>query len=843
MKKFFYSLLVMAMLASGVAFAQTGGGGKDNLQPPLPDPEKTSEWIMLHMHNTEKPYQGVDQIFGTTVDRDDVTMPKISDDDLFAKKFDLYLQENKADLDKKNIKYVRFVLDKQENLSKEQKEMLRNVAKTYDLSVRFEVIKIDWEGRLKTLIKQGETNLKGQIPDYVMEKWKKEGRDIDAEVAKSKQQYRAWWKGLYEKPTRRDWAMGTVKGVLTLGSTAAGWIYGGINPGHVIFWVLTIEHIGIELFFGPLQRTYMNFLYNKLRPKVGDFGLNLWGQALGFSMFFADLTLMWYAGFGDVAPWRDSVFWGGYLSMTFVGSLLGGFMPVGIYKLVQKGWMSRDASVTTVMSMDLLMPLEGVLMRFKFPYMMELFGLHQAAKYSIYLAGQLKGPKNTLVVMPKSIYESDQIKETFQFDKVPNSQIFRTKEKTLEFLRSKTIPNDAKLAFVEYVSSLLRNEKELIEQNKEFKGIVSDLIASMLTYVDENGTEIPQRIEDKKPEARLRNFFLKNPEDLESGYDVRVWRDFWKKGNIISPARSEIKRLKKELNVSKWMVDALLTMPISEYNFEMDETTQALLQKILLKGSLYQGKISVTGTFMEKTVLDYDFKISTQEDFDKWFVSLSEKDLKDRPWAFNKTLFEHGLLDWLYNDVSNPKRLQQIDYLLELARSNTKDYLTEAQKSKYELWANIYKSSQQQTDDIDGVKSFKERVSTYLQISNVKWNEDLKDSIMLEIVEAAIKKYDKLEADDIDVLLNGDKDNLSVTEYLTKKAKEGDAYAQYRAGILELVLTNNIDKMKFTYESKYKSFIEEADKYVIEVDSKDDRLDKLEKARNSVIDGRFEFAY
>ncbi|MEI6079489.1 MAG: hypothetical protein WCQ53_02465 [bacterium] len=236
-------------------------------------------------------------------------------------------------------------------------------------------------------------------------------------------------------------------------------------------------------------------------------------------------------------------------------------------------------------------------------------------------------------------------------------------------------------------------------------------------------------------------------------------------------------------------------------------------------------------------------EVTTSENFQKWFEALSEDKIKNDPESFNKALFEDGLLDWLYKDTSNPKRFLQINYLLDLVKANTEGSLNAIQKGKYDLWKLIHNTTQEQTGVVEDVKSFKDRVSSYLKVSkSSKWSDSLKDEIMLEVVKSVIKKYDKLEDSDIDVLLNGDNDNLSVTEYLTKKANEGDAYAQYRVGMLQLVLVNNVDKIKLEYTAKYKTFTEEADKYIIKIDSEDERIDKLEKARESVIYGRFEFA-
>ncbi|MEI6080072.1 MAG: hypothetical protein WCQ53_05520, partial [bacterium] len=301
--------------------------------------------------------------------------------------------------------------------------------------------------------------------------------------------------------------------------------------------------------------------------------------------------------------------------------------------------------------------------------------------------------------------------------------------------------------------------------------------------------------------------------------------------------------------LKRWELEFL----ISSIETSKDELELKKLIKLLLGFDNYTVKYSTENMYYDRdthtaktdpgTIIDLNFDIQTADVLRLVVNSeaLSEGTRDDAGKALNNILFDKGILDGIYSDVSNPKRFQLIDYLLDLAKDNTKDLLTEGQKSKYELWMNTYKNSQEPASNIDTAKSFKERVAAYLKSSNIDWSKDLKDSIMLELVESVIKKYDKLGADAIDVLLNGDKDDLSVAEYLSKKAKEGDAYAQYRVGILELVLTNNLDKMKLTYASKYKAFTEEADKYVVKVDSNDERLDKLEKARKSVIDGRFEF--
>jgi hypothetical protein len=818
-----FLLLALVLFGSAGVFAQ------GSIEPPLPDPHKTTEWTFLHIHDTERPYEGVNRGFGVTADKEAVNMPEFSDIDIYAAKFETYLKDNGQVFEQRKIKRVRFILDSENNLTREQREMLTAVAKANGYKIKFEVMKIDWEGRYRKLVKEGADNIEELIPDYVLEKLNKKQRA--EEVKRARSGFLSWTKKYYEKPTRRDVSFGTTKGVITLGLTMAAWKLGGMQVTDAVFWVLTAEHVLIETFFGPYQRTYMNFLYNKVKDVSGNIGMNAWGMFLGFTMMSIDAAIIFWSGVCEkaLAPW-DPIYLAGYFGMTFIGSLLGGFMPVGIYKLIQKGWMTKDVSINTMVGLDMLMPVEGVLLSMKSPYLQQIFIIHQAVKFGIFILGNnVAKSKNSLVMIPKDIYDSKELQGIFEYRKIPDSRAIKIPERTREFLESNDTPRQVKVAFAKYIKRLLKDEKGLIEANPEFKQIVTDIVAVLVGYTDKVGANEFVEFEKLRPYSKTSNIFLNDPEDLKSGYRTGfLGKGFWKNADYIYSRKGESKRLKREMTTARYILAEIFDMPLADYKFDFDQETVARLEKFKMITAL-----SEMGT-------KYDLTQSENVSFEKWFEKVSTKDKVENPYEFNKILFDYDLLGWMYRQNDNDKKNSQVEYLLGQVTKYSTAELTPSQKTKYEDWKISYEAESDYAQQ--GVANYLQRASEYLGVeySKLKWNKDVKEDLMTEVLETVIEKYEKLGKEEIRLLFVGDAENKPVAEYFLEKANSGDAYAQYKISILGLVLAHNVSRMKFSYEPLYKDFIDRASMFMLKIEN-DERIDKLEKTRRDILEGKFRF--
>jgi hypothetical protein len=319
----------------------------------------------------------------------------------------------------------------------------------------------------------------------------------------------------------------------------------GMGPASLVFWTLTGVHILQEIFFGPYIKTYINFLYNKIKPKAGDVGVAVWGNIQGFVLFSFDKYLIYLAGLGT-GPW-DPVFLAGYWGMATIGSALGGLMPVGVVKLTQKGWITRNQGMLSMQALDLVMPIEGALLAFDSPYLIWIFSIHQAAKFSVYVAGRLAKQKGNAIFIPKSLYEMGEVNDYINTGGIPNNDLFESAEKTRDFLNDDKIARAYKVNFVKYIKNILDTEQNLLEENTRFKELLMGIVTEMNDYVKKQSKNIMTEISLNSHKADFKNWFLNEPADFESGYAITSWSNFWKNINNRATASREIKNLKKIL--------------------------------------------------------------------------------------------------------------------------------------------------------------------------------------------------------------------------------------------------------------------------------------------------------
>ena len=555
-------------------YSQSGPPDSQDAQETLPESNPNSdqetEWDVLHLHNTEKPYDGVNKAFGkTTVENSKVSFP--SDNDLLGVKFDRYLKRNKADLNKKKIVLLKFLMDKEHNFSSEQKKILLEVAKKNGFKIRFETVKIDWQARRDKLAKAGDEIIDNSVPDEY-----KNDQDVSIEIKKTKRGFRKFWNDIYETPTRSEVYGGVTKGVITMALTMGAWSSMGMGAGCTVFWVLTAEHILQEIFFGPYIKTYVNFLYKKIKAKTGDLGVAIWGNVQGFVLFSFDKLLIYMANFGT-PPW-DPTYLAGYMGMATIGGVLGSFMPVGVFKLIQKGYINRSTGMVSMQALDLVMPVEGALLAFDSPYLAWVFGIHQTVKFGVYVAGRLAQQRGTMIMVPSDVYETDEAKSYLNLDAVPNSELFRSSEKTLEFLKDESIPRALKVNFIKYINKIFETDGELIDSSPEFKGVLKDILETTATYLDEEGKTLKAEIELKSKKAGFKAMFLNEDGDFELGYSFKSWSHFWATTDQVRKDSSAVGTLKKKMKMVNTMMATLSSIPYETYGLEISESAQNIIK-------------------------------------------------------------------------------------------------------------------------------------------------------------------------------------------------------------------------------------------------------------------------
>lgn len=543
--------------------------------PPIHDNTASStsetEWVILHLHEKNTSInENIDKDFGLV--KEETTEQFPSNDALFGIKFHNYIEKNKEEFKKRGISLLRFVLDNADNFSSQQKKILSQVAKAHGMQIRFETVKIDWEKRQRELEKQSE-----KIIDS-------DNTIVDQEKTEAKKGFKKFWNDIYEPPTRAEVYGGITKGIVTLTLTMGAWTSMGMGPASLVFWTLTGIHILQEIFFGPYIKTYINFLYNKIKPKAGDVGVAVWGNIQGFVLFSFDKFLIYLAGLGT-GPW-DPVFLAGYWGMATVGSALGGLMPVGVVKLTQKGWISRNQGMLSMQALDLVMPIEGALLAFDSPYLIWVFSIHQAAKFSVYVAGRLAKQKGNAIFIPKNLYSMGEVNDYINTGGVPNNDLFESVEKTRDFLNDDKIARAYKVNFVKYIRNILDTEQELLKENTRFKELLMGIVVETNDYVSKQGNKIMAEINLNSHKSDFKNWFLNEPGDFESGYAITSWSNFWKNINNRTIAGREVKNLKKDLRMINLMTREIQTMDLQVFGEEFanniskaNETTIASKQK------------------------------------------------------------------------------------------------------------------------------------------------------------------------------------------------------------------------------------------------------------------------
>ena len=555
LKVLFLAILILFSLRS---YSQ----GEDTVLPETnPESEQETEWTVLHLHNTEKLYDGVSKVFkNTTVDENKASFP--SDNDIFAVKFDRYLKRNKEELNKKKIVLLRFLMDKDNNFSSEQKKILSETAEKNGFKIRFETVKIDWDARRRKLAESADRIIDNSISEDIKNK-----NDISIEIKKTKKGFRKFWNDIYETPTRSEVYGGVTKGVITMALTMGAWSAMGMNSAQTVFWVLTAEHILQEIFFGPYIKTYVNFLYKKVKAKAGDLGVTLWGNVQGFVLFSFDKFLIYTANMGT-APW-DPTYLASYFGMATVGSLLGGFMPIGVFKLIQKGYINRSTGMVSMQALDLVMPLEGALLAFDSPYLIWVFSIHQLLKFGVYVAGVSLEQKGSLIMVPSELYDTEEAKAYLNLDSIASSNIFKTAEKTLEFLKDESIPMGLKVNFLKYIDKVIKTDVELINNNEKFKEILKDILTVTSNFLVEEGQKLQSEINENNKKTGFKALFTNQEGDVELGYNFKSLSHFWETANQVKKNTTYVNSLKKKMKMLDKMDQILSGMPLNDYGIDL----------------------------------------------------------------------------------------------------------------------------------------------------------------------------------------------------------------------------------------------------------------------------------
>ena len=561
-------LLALIFLVSGTGYTQT-------LPEYDPKSDQTTEWDVIHLHNTEKPYEGVNKAMGTTSSNETVSFP--SDNDLLGVKFDRYLKRNKKDLENKNITLLRFVMDKENNFSAEQKNMLSEVAKNNGFKIRFETVRIDWEARRQKLQQAGEEIIDESVPEELRNK-----AEVEIEIKKTKKGFRKFWNDIYETPTRSEVYGGVTKGVITMALTMGAWAGMGMEPASALFWVLTSEHILQEIFFGPYIKTYVNFLYKKVKTKAGDLGVAMWGNVQGFVLFSFDKYLIYLGGLGT-GPW-DPQYLAGYFGMATIGSLLGGFMPVGVFKLIQKGYINRSQGMLSMQALDLIMPVEGALLAFDSPWLGVIFGIHQAVKFGVYIGGRILPQKGTLIMVPSDVYNTSEAQSYLNLEAIPSSDIFKSEEKTLEFFRDEAIPRAVKANFMKYINNIFNKDAELVKNNPEFRGILKSVVEATAVYVGEEEIKLNNEIKENIGKTGFSAMFKNEKGDFELGYSFSSWSHFWATANQVRKDSSYVSLLKKKLKTINKIKELAAGIAFEEFGIDLSESAKNIIKGTNLDG-------------------------------------------------------------------------------------------------------------------------------------------------------------------------------------------------------------------------------------------------------------------
>ncbi|MEI6093309.1 MAG: hypothetical protein WCQ47_06465 [bacterium] len=813
MKKALTLLLLFILSSSVLIYAQ-------DITPPLQDPmvDKDIEWVVLHMHNTESPYEGVKKAYGTTVDQKDVNLPPVSDDDLFGIKFERYLESNREDLNKKGITFLRFVMDKANNLSAKQKKMISDIAAKHSFKIRFETIKVDWEARKKRLQNSAEQIIDESVPSDI-----RETTDIRPEIEETKSGFRKFWNDIYEQPTRTEVAGGVTKGVITLTLTLGAWASMGMGPGVMVFWVLTAEHIAQEIFFGPYIKTYVNFLYKKIKAKTGDLGVAVWGNIQGFTLFSFDKLLIYLANFGT-PPW-DPKYLAGYWGMATVGSMLGSFMPIGIFKLIQKGWIGRGTGMVSMQALDLIMPVEGALLAFDSPYLIWVFSIHQAFKFGVYLTAVAANQRGTIIVMPEDLYNTPEAKEYLNISSVPRSDLFKSSERTKVFLEDENIPMALKVNFAKYIRKIFDKEQDLIKTRPEFKKILTEILETTITYLDKTNMELSIEIKKNEGKSDFKNLFLKETGDLESGYSYTGWDTFWKNANERKIASKQQSALNNKLTMANKMFDQILNINFDEYEINLSSNSKSIIKNFIIKGSI----LSSLGK--EKTYAG----VTVDEAFNLWFESLpSEPGKIKNQSSFVNLLINNELLKWVYGDGSNTKKLSQGRYLSYMLESLPESAMSSSQRQYLYSIESPFDKASQTTKEIN--TDLEMRVNDFLLKNRIDNNTTSLDENAKKAVEFMIIE-DELRPEDLELLFQNGSDNKSLITYLSAKSVAGDKLAEYKLQLIDLILDMNL--IKVSYGTRY---YENFTKFEQDISRLEYRatFDKLIEERERLLKDKFE---
>ena len=419
--------------------------GSENLELPSADINLGQNWDVIHIYGDPSispkslPLQEAMPGFSAA------TSPE-AEDQLFQVKLDRYIQHNLATMKEHKISLVRFVADQQSPMSKSQQAAIRETLKKYGLSPRFETITIDWDKRQKLLAEQG--NNKGhEFAEQIEGTKAKEFFTENYHLGIS-----AFFKDIYTRPEKSEWAGGTVKMSTTIAITTTAWQAMGVSATSPIFWVLSTKLFFTELMFGPYIKTYLNFLGKKVAKTFGDGGVAMYGQIQGFLLFSFDKYFLHLYDPSKISPPWDPHFLMNFFGVSFLGGLMGSFLPSGIIKLTTKGWLSRSAGSINMQMLDLIMPLEGAFLAMDSPWLWPIFLIHNGIKFSYYLAGSLLPTRGQIIFTTSNIAKSDEFLREFTPEQIINRRYFEEQLGILRYLESKNVSSRDKITLLKYFS-------------------------------------------------------------------------------------------------------------------------------------------------------------------------------------------------------------------------------------------------------------------------------------------------------------------------------------------------------------------------------------------------------
>ncbi|MEI6093310.1 MAG: hypothetical protein WCQ47_06470, partial [bacterium] len=236
-----------------------------------------------------------------------------------------------------------------------------------------------------------------------------------------------------------------------------------------------------------------------------------------------------------------------------------------------------------------------------------------------------------------------------------------------------------------------------------------------------------------------------------------------------------------------------------------------------------------------KAILAEDMSISykdktTSEIVDLWLLRLpSEGNKVKAPNVFNKILVEDGLLEWMHNDNSNPKRKEQISFLINI----TNAFQNSSFNRKERTVIDYYKASSTGFASPVKVETFNKRLLNYYEnaFSSKIEEKEFLDDVVKKVIDYIILK-DNLGNEELDILLLSDENDKSLLNYMIEEAKKGNDGYKYKLALVDLMFDLNLPKIVSAtpYFARYNEFkLESAKDITIKI-----TIDELEKERKKI---------